>query len=176
MNTCEGEVILRSAKPADAEQVISLMREVASEPDSYMSFTPDEASVPVGFTAGLIQKYNDLDNLYLVGDHDGRIIADLTCAIDPRWSLCSHVAVLGMEIQKKYRGQGLGTLMVEHAIEWARRREVVRLELEVFEENGAAIRLYTKFGFEIEGCKRAYVFQRGAYYNQLIMSRLFKVS
>ena len=47
-----------------------------------------------------------------------------------------------------------------------------RIELEVFVDNAAAIHLYEKFGFVIEGTKRKYAFREGEYVDTHVMARV----
>ena len=46
------------------------------------------------------------------------------------------------------------------------------MELEVYADNGGAIRLYERLGFETEGCKREAAVKAGAYVDTLVMARL----
>ena len=48
----------------------------------------------------------------------------------------------------------------------------LRIELIVFTDNAAAIALYRKFGFELEGTHRAYALRDGRYVDALAMARL----
>ena len=47
-----------------------------------------------------------------------------------------------------------------------------RLELTVFVDNEPAIRLYQKFGFEIEGTRRAAAFRDGQFVDMYEMARV----
>lgn len=47
-----------------------------------------------------------------------------------------------------------------------------RLELEVQVDNEGAIRLYRKFGFEVEGTLREYTFRDGALVDVYYMARI----
>jgi RimJ/RimL family protein N-acetyltransferase len=58
---------------------------------------------------------------------------------------------IGMAVAKERRGQGIGSALLAHAIEWARGEGLHKLCLEVFPHNEAAIALYRKFGFVEEG-------------------------
>ena len=51
------------------------------------------------------------------------------------------------------------------------RLNLQRLELEVYFDNGSAVRLYKKFGFEIEGTLKGYAFRAGAYVDVYAMAR-----
>lgn len=46
-----------------------------------------------------------------------------------------------------------------------------RLELEVYCDNSPAVRLYKKFGFEIEGTMKGYAFRAGEYVDVYAMAR-----
>jgi putative acetyltransferase len=46
------------------------------------------------------------------------------------------------------------------------------LELEVYTDNEPAVRLYQKFGFEIEGTAIQYAFRDGQYVDLYLMARL----
>jgi putative acetyltransferase len=62
-----------------------------------------------------------------------------------------HVATIGMMVAPEWRGRGVGTALMEAAIDWCRRSGVEKLELSVYPDNDAARALYAKFGFREEG-------------------------
>jgi RimJ/RimL family protein N-acetyltransferase len=167
------DVIIRSAKPEDAAAIISHMIGIASEPEIYVSYTPEEANISVESKRNQIIKQLEIGNLYLVAEAEGEIVADFTCIVDRSYAITRHTAVLGMSVDRNYRNRGIGTRLMNQAIKWAQTNAIVRLELEVYVDNGPAIHLYRKFGFEAEGRKRMYANQRGRYYDSLLMSRLF---
>jgi putative acetyltransferase len=49
---------------------------------------------------------------------------------------------------------------------------LTRLELTVYTDNAAAIALYTKFGFAVEGTHRAFAFRNGQYVDAHSMARM----
>ena len=63
----------------------------------------------------------------------------------------SNIAVL-----PSYRGQGIGSQLLQALTEEAIKREMIGLTLEVRTGNHAAIGLYTKFGFATEGYRKNY--------------------
>jgi GNAT superfamily N-acetyltransferase len=58
---------------------------------------------------------------------------------------CGHL--LGMFVEKDFRGQGVGKQLLEGILEWARRRELPSISLHVFPHNARAIALYKSAGF-----------------------------
>jgi L-phenylalanine/L-methionine N-acetyltransferase len=168
------DITIRHAIPGDAEGCIAHMMNIASELDTYVSYTPDEANVPLDKETERIRRDLEIGNLCVLGQAEGRIIAQLGCVVDRSFAITRHTAVLGMSVDRNYRNQGIGSALLERAINWAKEQGIVRLELEVYAENLAAIHLYEKFGFGIEGRKQMYAYQRGRYYDSYLMARLFR--
>jgi L-phenylalanine/L-methionine N-acetyltransferase len=84
-----------------------------------------------------------------------------------------HAGAIGMAIRDDYQGKGIGTALMQAAVDMADRwLNLTRLELEVYTDNEPAIRLYKKFGFTIEGTLRNYAFRDGAFADAYSMARL----
>jgi len=63
----------------------------------------------------------------------------------------AHTAMLSMGVKKPFRGQGIGSALMDACIKSAKSLGVEKLELEVFASNTAARALYRKKGFFEEG-------------------------
>jgi putative acetyltransferase len=108
----------------------------------------------------------------LVAEVDGRVVG--ACGLhrtsNPRKQ---HSAGCGVSVHPDYWNRGVGsaliTAMLDLADNWL---NLKRVELEVFYDNAAAIHLYEKFGFVIEGTKRMYAFREGEYVDTHVMARL----
>jgi RimJ/RimL family protein N-acetyltransferase len=73
-------------------------------------------------------------------------------------------------LHQDFHGVGLGSAMLARLLELARRDGLHRLNLDVVAENKAAVRLYEKFGFKIEGAKKeAYLGEDGRYHDEFVM-------
>lgn len=84
-----------------------------------------------------------------------------------------HVGSIGMAVDEEFQGKGVGTRLMEELIDLADNwYNLVRVELQVYDDNHAGIRLYEKFGFTIEGVHHAFAFREGAYVNALAMARI----
>ena len=69
--------------------------------------------------------------------------------------------------------KGVGTALMQAAVELADKwLNVSRLELEVYTDNEPAIKLYKKFGFQIEGTSVRADYRDGRFADIHIMARL----
>jgi putative acetyltransferase len=118
------------------------------------------------------------EGLYqLVAVADGDVVGSLGLHTFPNAPRRRHIASLGMGVRDDLQGRGIGSALMQAATsmcdQWL---QIRRLELEVYVDNPAAIALYKKFGFEIEGTLRMYGFRDGQYVDVYAMSRLRVIS
>lgn len=96
------------------------------------------------------------------------------CVIAPKAKpIYQHAGVLGMGIVEGYRGRGIGTKLINAALDAARRRGLKRVELQVRENSLSAMALFEKSGFVKEGVMRKQAFIDGEYENSVLMALLF---
>lgn len=82
-----------------------------------------------------------------------------------------HVGILSIEVLPAFRGRGIGSALLEQALEGCRGRfELVKLE--VLPGNAAGLRLYRKFGFEEYGRLPRGFSRAGAYHDFILMYRV----
>ncbi|WP_420632070.1 GNAT family N-acetyltransferase [Candidatus Leptofilum sp.] len=108
----------------------------------------------------------------LVAILNGRLLGaiHLTQYLRPRMQ---HSGSMGMMVHPNAWGQGVGSKLVEAALNLADNwLNLSRLELEVYSHNRVAIHLYEKFGFEKEGLKKKAVFGNGRFLDEFVMARL----
>ena len=84
-----------------------------------------------------------------------------------------HVGAIGMAVHDDFHGCGIGAALlgalIDTADNWLNLR---RLELAVYVDNEPAVRLYKRFGFTIEGTRRAAAFRDGAFVDDFVMARV----
>ena len=84
-----------------------------------------------------------------------------------------HRAVMGISVRKEYWGCGLGSYLMQLAIDQTRANGFEQLELGVYSDNSRAIHLYEKFGFERYGIQpRAFKLKDGTYRDEIIMVKM----
>jgi L-phenylalanine/L-methionine N-acetyltransferase len=106
---------------------------------------------------------------------DAEVIGQLGLTF-PRSPRRRHVGQLGMAVRDDWQGKGAGTALMQAAVDLADKwLNLERLELDVYTDNEAAIRLYKKFGFVIEGTLVRFAFRDGRYVDGYAMARLREV-
>ncbi len=106
----------------------------------------------------------------LAGDE---LVGQLGIDTFPRNPRRRHAARLGMAVRDDWQGKGVGTALMQAAIDLADQwLNVSRLELEAYTDNEPAVRLYKKFGFVVEATLVAYAFRDGRYVDTYAMARL----
>ncbi len=68
-----------------------------------------------------------------------------------RYSDTREHGVLGISVLRKYRGFGIGSMMMRTLVRESRRAGLKSLQLEVFANNATAIHVYEKSGFQQAG-------------------------
>jgi len=103
------------------------------------------------------------------------VVGQLSLNTFPNRPRRRHVGRIGMAVRDDWQGQGVGTALMQAALELADKwLNLTRLELQVFVDNAPAIRLYEKFGFGIEGRLVDFAFRDGQYVDTYMMARLRK--
>ncbi len=109
----------------------------------------------------------------LVASVEDDVVGSLGLRTFPNRPRRRHAGGIGMAVRDDWHGQGVGTALMEAAIDladnWLNLR---RLELTVFTDNAPAIHLYRKVGFVTEGTLVDYVFRDGAYADCFMMARV----
>jgi len=99
----------------------------------------------------------------------GRVVG--WCDVNPKThATLRHGGVLGMGVAASHRGRGVGSALIQTTLAAATARGIRRVELIVRADNAAAIALYERHGFELEGRLRDYLIVDGASHDALAMA------
>ncbi len=73
------------------------------------------------------------------------------------WQVIDEAHITNIVTKKNYRGQGIGTILLENLITLCKNSTVIKsLTLEVNEKNTIAQELYKKFDFQVLGKRKKY--------------------
>lgn len=120
----------------------------------------------ISFQNNMIEKnwpaYYAIENESVIG------WCDVSPFTNPR---LAHRGGLGMGCLPGFRGKGIGSLLLEATLNHSKKIGLEKVELNVYTSNLAAIKLYEKFGFEVEGTIKKYRKLDGQYFDCLCMGK-----
>lgn len=103
---------------------------------------------------------------------DGAQVAGWCNIFPPGRAVQAHVGAVAMGLRPKWRNQGWGTKLMQHALTAADAYGFERVELTAYADNPRAHAIYKKLGFVQEGLKRRSVRIEGRYFDEIMMARL----
>jgi len=151
------ELTIREAIPDDAENLLRTLNQIRQETD-FLTMDENDVNISVEFEKHYLDNIYQSENNTLILALDGeKIIGTVSIHAESQWRV-KHIGEIGISIVKEYWGLGIGNILIDEAIYWAKESGIIkRLELTVQARNERAIHLYQKHGFQTE-C----VMQRGA--------------
>jgi RimJ/RimL family protein N-acetyltransferase len=163
------KLVLREAEIEDAAAILNHLAAVAVETD-FLAFGRGELDVGIGEEEDFIDFYRESPvELLLVAFVGPRLVGTLTFSGNTRPRL-RHTGELGMSVRKDHWGLGVGSMMVDFLVRWARAGSTLtKLNLRVRTDNERALRLYQRKGFVTEGTISRDIRIGEAYYGQHCM-------
>lgn len=93
----------------------------------------------------------DGNNFLLVCEAEGKI-----AGYADTWYVLDEATITNIAVREDLRGRGIGALLLESALDEAKKRNISAVTLEVRKSNEPAIKLYNSFGFEAAGIRPGY--------------------
>jgi RimJ/RimL family protein N-acetyltransferase len=162
------EALVRPATEEDLDELVEHTWEVAAEGRWIATEVPFDREVRRARLAALI-----------TGNASTILVADTASAGRP--GTVGHISVeiapygvadIGMLLLEGWRGQGLGTALLDAGIIWAASAGAHKMALEAWPHNTAALQLYRRAGFNQEGLKRRHYRRRnGELWDSVLMGR-----
>ena len=155
----EYELLIREAEPKDAAALVSFLNRVSVETDFTSLDRDGILMIDTEMELFLDKQAHSENQITLLALLNDKIAGIVNITADQRQRV-RHIGDLFIVIGKRYWNNGLGSFLLEEAIEWAQASGILRrLQLTVQTRNQAAVHLYQKHGFVIEGRQ-----ERGAYH------------
>lgn len=166
-----GELLIRKAAESDGEEMAKFKIGISGESD-FLSYGRDELEITPETEKKIIASENGADNsVIILGLMDGEIAGFVTFKGGARVRK-RHGGEMGIAVRRKYWGLGLGGLLVEALLEWARGTGIVRkIDLVTRADNEKAIKLYERYGFRKEGVLTRNLCIGGLFYDAVSMGR-----
>ena len=165
------ECLIRNTEAADAQAVLDIFLLTHEQTDFLASYR-DEATFDADFEKKFLAgKKNSEREVYLCAVLDGKIVGTASVdGIGP--SKVSHRCELGIAIDEKFWGMGIGRALITACIDCARKARYLQMELEVVRENENAVALYSSMGFTEFGRNPRGFLSRTQGFQELIYMRL----
>lgn len=165
-------MVIRPIQVEDTESFFSMMCFLDDE-TSFMMYEPGEREK----TTDAMELRKKIDNAISMGDflliaEERDNIVGYIWAERGRFNRILHTAYIVVGIREAYRYQGIGTAFFKKLDEWARKNNIVRLELTVECANTAAKHLYEKNGFVVEGRRMKSMKIGDEFVDELYMAKL----
>ena len=138
-----GEVQIIDATLSHAESLHAILDQVAME----RRWIGKVRSPGVDRIRSFIKANRESGHPHLIAVQGDRVLGWIDI-IRYREKGAGHIGGLGMGLDPACRGMGLGTRLMEEALEAARTQGLLQVSLEVYANNQAGCRLYRRSGFE----------------------------
>jgi L-phenylalanine/L-methionine N-acetyltransferase len=110
---------------------------------------------------------------FLLACVETEVVGEITIQTFPSRPRRRHVGTIFMAVRDDWQGRGAGTALMQAAVDLADDwLNLLRLELDVYTDNEPALKLYKKFGFEIECTHKQFAFRAGQYADTFGMGRI----
>ena len=145
-------IIIREILPAEIHKLEDMLYEAIYQPDEYNLIPRSVLEVPE-VNAYIKDFGKDLDDYCLVADFEGDIVGAVWVRIISEdvkgyGYVDKQTPEFAISLFKEFRGQGVGTRLMEEMINYLSRTGYKQTSLSVQKDNYAS-KLYTKMGFEV---------------------------
>ena len=168
-----GTPLVRPAVETDAGALIALGERLAKG-DPYLVVSGFDPVTGVALVKAAIREASGppLSRIF-VTEIGGELAGFAMCRCHPPPER-DTIMQLDLGVESRHRRRGLGEALVSHAIRWAREAGVHRIQLAVVTDNTAAVSLYEKLGFSIEGTLQQAVRLEMRLHDVHVMAKLLK--
>lgn len=143
--------MLRSADAEDGEALLRYMK-VVTEETPFLIREPNEVTLTLEQEKRFIQsRAEDPREVLLIAEIDGVHVGNCSVMSMGSYRRYTHRCEIAVALYQKYCDSGIGTILLETALDVANEIGYEQAELEVISDNEPAIFLYEKLGFRKYG-------------------------
>jgi RimJ/RimL family protein N-acetyltransferase len=148
------DILIRSAVKEDAIATLNLKRSSIFD-EEFQLVSPEEFNrTPEKEEEWIESHINNLCHIAIVAVLGNEVIGLIDFSNGGRQRI-SHTGEFGMSVDKSVRGLGIGTLLLQSLIDWAKTTDQIeKINLSVHANNDHAQGLYKKLGFVTEGIRK----------------------
>ncbi|MGZ3775781.1 MAG: GNAT family N-acetyltransferase, partial [Bdellovibrio sp.] len=167
------KIVLKSPTPDDAQLLLNHLKNIFHQ--SYQNMNQPKNhwdNFPVDEEVRILTDVCSSPSKFMISAFDqDKIVGNIGCF---GWGgeFLKYNARIGMGLEKEYHNIGLGTALLNYAIENAKQNKIHRLELTVRTYNQSGIALYEKVGFQKVGILKEVAFIDGEFCDEYMYEML----
>ena len=168
-----GELLTVRSLCADDAEALNAFRLETYRETHFMARYPDECTSLEAVQKGLAGSESSALNFEVGAFAGTKLVGEFGVAQVRPHIKYRHRAVMGISVLKEAWGGGLGSFLMQLAVDQAKANGFEQLELGVYSDNARAIHLYEKFGFERCGTTpHAFKLKDGTYRDEIMMVKM----
>lgn len=165
-------VTLRYPKEGDLVDLLNYINTLSKE-KTFVSFQGEQQTLEEErkYLDEQLKRIGNAQTIQLLAFSQDRLIG--VASIDLSERVSKHVGNFGISVAKDFRGQGVGSLLIENILKGAKRYlpNLKIITLSVFANNPVATEMYQKFGFRQYGKLPKAILHRGRLIDRIYMYR-----
>lgn len=169
--TMKNTYIIRTIEAEDARSFINL-QELTFQQSPFMHYGESEKEVTVQqIRKNLVQWKKDNNRTILLCILNGEF-AGYAVIQGFKSSRTKHVASIRLAIKNEFQRLGLGISLLQSAEKWCADHGITRVELTVMKHNEAALALFKKSNYQIDGVRQNAIQLDNLFYDEYYMSKI----
>lgn len=160
---------IRPASPDDAPKLLQLKKQYIQGSDTIPLLVTEYNNTPEQEREVIKQINSDSNSLLLLAEQDGKLIGNIDLIGSGR-SKTGHTARLGIGLLLESRNKGIGSILMNEVIKWAKNHSELRLIwLDTYSTNMVGLTLYNKVGFKPAGVIPGFFNHNGQWHSKVQM-------
>ena len=162
-------IVYREPELEDAKKIVDFYNFVGGE-TTFLSFEKDEYPMDeVGQKEDILSTKEQPASIMILA-MDGDEIAGIGTIHSGNKIKARHQGELGIVVAKKYQAKGIGSEIIRQLIDFCKGNGITtRIQLDTRCDNEVSVKLYERFGFEIEGRLKNTTLINGEYFDLYVM-------
>jgi len=170
------EIIIRYLQKTDLRNLLVYINKLSKE-KTFITYQGEKitSACEKKYIDDCLKKIKNIEMVKLVVVSRKKIIGSANIGLKKKL-IFKHVGTLGISIDKDFRGEGIGKILMEAVMKEAKNRlkNLKIIELQVFSNNLIAKRLYEKLGFKEFGMLPNGILHRGRFVGESYMYKKVK--
>ncbi|NUC73542.1 GNAT family N-acetyltransferase [Haloterrigena sp. SYSU A558-1] len=164
--TDDVDVTIRAARQEDLSGIVGAMRQVVEE----MTYIEAETVADELDHENVLLRRNEYESrLFFVATVDNEVVGWAHLHL-PNLEKLSHTAELTVGVLEEYRGLGVGSQLLDRALEWARSQGHEKVYQSVPSSNEAAIEFFEDRGWIVEAVREDHYKLEDEYIDEVMMA------